>query len=114
MMRLPTLRATEASGDSWDDPEPDKLASLVRDLDEANRFLILERHDGPSLWQFYMQIYRNDDGSYAVEYRAGGPDSHFRAGVPTAERAAQVLTAWAADEPGWRDLLPWQAWADQP
>src|SRR5690242_19421243 len=76
MMRLPTLRATEASGDSWDDPEPDKLASLVHDLDETNRFLILERYDGPSLWQFYMQIYRNDDGTYTLEYRAGGPDSH--------------------------------------
>jgi hypothetical protein len=109
-MRLPRLRATEASGDSWDDPDDDKLTALVGDLDAGNRFLVVERHDRASVWQHYLQVYVSDDGAYAVEFREGGPERHFRAHTPDPVRAAKTLVAWASDDPAWKDGLTWQPW----
>lgn len=109
-MKLPTLRATEACGDSWDDPETEKIRELVLGRTPGNRFLIVERHDRTSLWQHYVQVYLNDDGSYDIEFREGGPQSHFRTrGVKPAE-AADIVVGWSADEGGWRDTLAWDHW----
>jgi hypothetical protein len=109
-MKLPTLRATEATGDSWDDPDADKLRDLIRELTPDNRFLVVERHDRISLWQHYMQVYLNDDASYDIEFREGGPQTHFRVQHTKADEAADVLVRWATDEKGWREALAWQRW----
>ena len=110
-MKLPTLRATEASGDSWDDPDEDKLRDLVRELTAENRFLVVERHDRTSLWQHYMQVYLNQDGTYDLEFREGGPQAHFRAQRVKPGDAADILARWSADETGWREALPWERWS---
>jgi hypothetical protein len=109
-MKLPTLRATEANGDSWDDPEPDKIRELVLERTPDNRFLVLERHDRTSLWQHYVQVYRNNDGSFDIEFREGGPQSHFRAQAVKPGEAADIVVGWSADESGWREALSWEVW----
>jgi hypothetical protein len=111
-MQLPRLRVTEANGDSWDDPEDDKIFDLVRDLGPDNRFLIVERHDRPSLWQHYMQVYLNDDSTFALEFRDGGPQAHYRAevGADARDLPAAIIVQWASDQTGWRDALPWKPW----
>src|SRR5215475_11445358 len=109
-MKLPTLRATEASGDSWDDPDEDKLRELVLERSPDNRFLIVERHDRTSLWQHYVQVYLAEDSTFDIEFREGGPQAHFRVrGVKPGE-AADVLARWSADENGWREALRWERW----
>jgi hypothetical protein len=109
-MKLPTLRATEATGDSWDDPEEDRLRDLLLGLAADNRFLVVERHDRTSLWQHYMQAYLNDDGTYALEFREGGPQAHYRVATVKPDRAVEIVLRWSADEPGWREALPWERW----
>jgi hypothetical protein len=109
-MKLPTLRATEATGDSWDDPDEDKLRELVRELTPDNRFLVVERHDRTSLWQHYMQVYLTDDASYDIEFREGGPQAHFRAQHVKPDETADILARWAADDGGWRGAVAWERW----
>jgi hypothetical protein len=108
-MKLPTLRATEANGDSWDDPETDKLRELVLGLTAGNRFLVVERHDRTTLWQHYVQVYLNDDGTYDIEFREGGPHAHFRAKRVKPDEAADSVLGWSADEGGWREAQTWEA-----
>lgn len=110
VMKLPTLRATEATGDSWDDPEEDKIRELVHGLTPDNRFLVVERHDRTSLWQYYMQVYLAEDASFDLEFREGGPQAHFRARHVKPDRAADILVRWSTDESGWREAVEWERW----
>ncbi|MEV6971014.1 hypothetical protein AB0M47_38520 [Hamadaea sp. NPDC051192] len=111
-MLLPRLRVTEADGDSWDDPSEEQLGALVDGLSADRRFLVVERHDRPSAWQHFIQAYREDDGTFRVEFREGGPEAHFEARTPDADQVRLVVTAWAFDLPGWRERLPWQVWRE--
>ncbi|MFH8605782.1 hypothetical protein ACH4B8_39595 [Streptomyces flaveolus] len=112
-MATPILRAIEWDGTSWDDPSDDRLHDLLADMSLTWRFVVVERLDLEPAGQHYMQVYLNDDLSYRVEYRDGGPDSHFHAHVPrthevlAVEPVAEVLQDWARGRPGWRGALPW-------
>jgi hypothetical protein len=108
-MKLPTLRATEANGDSWDDPETDKLRELVLGRTPDNRFLVVERHDRTTLWQHSVQVYLNDDGSFDIEFREGGPHSHFRTRHVKPDEATDIVLGWSADEGGWREAQTWDS-----
>ena len=57
-----------------------------------------------------MQVYREGDGTYAVEYREGAEDRHFEAVAADLRQVHQVLTAWAADSSGWREVFEWRHW----
>ncbi|MEU7876452.1 hypothetical protein [Dactylosporangium sp. NPDC049140] len=113
-MAEPTVRATDASGKTWDDPDATALHDALADLNLRWRFLIVSRLDREPAGQHYMQAYINDDWSYQVEYRDGGADRHFEAYVPPQnelvgpEPVARVLAAYAADRPGWRNALDWR------
>ncbi|MEW1721096.1 hypothetical protein [Streptomyces sp. NPDC093109] len=115
-MTKPVLRATEWDGTSWDDPSEVQLHDLLADMNLRWRFVIVERLDLEPAGQHYMQVYLNDDLSYQVEYREGGPDRHFQAHVPrehelfSLEPVADVLQDWAFGRPGWREALPWVPW----
>ncbi|MYQ40345.1 hypothetical protein B046DRAFT_01380 [Streptomyces sp. LamerLS-316] len=112
-MGTPVLRAIEWGGTQWDDPSAEKLHDLLADMSLTWRFVVVERLDLEPAGQHYMQVHLNDDLSYQVEYREGGPDRHFQAHVPTdhspfrVEPVADVLTAWAFGQPGRRDALTW-------
>ncbi|MFC5034655.1 hypothetical protein ACQFX6_32210 [Streptomyces sp. DSM 41987] len=112
-MGTPLLRAIEWDGTSWDDPSDDQLHDLLADMSLTWRFVVVERLDLEPAGQHYMQVYLNDDLSYQVEYRDGGPDRHFRAHVPrthevfSVQPVAEVLQGWAHGQPGWREALPW-------
>jgi hypothetical protein len=116
-MSTPVLHATEADGTSWDDPSEDQLHDLLADMSLNCRFVIVRRLDLEPADQHYMQVFLNDDLSYQVEYREGGPDSHFQAWVPRGhelfglEPVAKVLQDWAFGRAGWRAALPWLPWS---
>jgi hypothetical protein len=112
-MLLPRLRVTEADGDCWDDPSEEQLGELITGLDVDRRFLIVERHDRPSLWQHFIQAWFEDDRTYRVEFRDGGPEAHYQARAAEPEVVRRVVTAWAFDRAGWREALPWQPWTSE-
>lgn len=109
----PALRAIEWDGTPWDDPSEDQLHDLLADMSLTWRFVVVERLGPEPPGQHYMQVYLNDDLSYQVEYREGGPDRHFQAHVPagqgpfSVEPVAKLLQDWAFARPGWREALPW-------
>ncbi|MER5804919.1 hypothetical protein [Streptomyces mirabilis] len=78
-MATPVLRAIEWDGTSWDDPSDEQLHDLLADMSLTWRFVVVQRLDLEPVGQHYMQVYLNDDLSYRVEYREGGPDRHFHA-----------------------------------
>ncbi|MFE7332073.1 hypothetical protein ACFU8W_45840 [Streptomyces sp. NPDC057565] len=116
-MATPVLRAIEWDGTPWDDPSEEQLQDLLADMSLTWRIVVVERLDLEPAGQHYMRVYLNDDLSYQVEYREGGPDKHFQALVPrehsvfAVEPVAEVLQNWAFGRPGWREALPWTPWA---
>ena len=83
--------------------------ALLRDLvlrptwpSPESPFLILERED-----QHHIQAFLNDDATYQFEYRDGGPDAHFRFFTADCGLVADVMWAWATEDPSWRTAVPW-------
>ncbi|MGW2032098.1 hypothetical protein [Streptomyces sp. NPDC001356] len=115
-MTAPVIRAVEWDGTAWDDPSEDQLHGLLADMSLTWRVVIVERLDREPAGHHYMQVCLDDDLSYRVEYREGGPDRHFQARVPrehevfAVEPVAEVVRARAFDRPGWREALPWVPW----
>ncbi|WFR71246.1 hypothetical protein P9209_18805 [Prescottella defluvii] len=64
------------------------------------RFVVVRRLDLEPAGQHYMQVYLNDDMSYDVEYREGGPDRHFQALVPTNTRSSRWNSCRRCFRPG--------------
>ncbi|GAA4244357.1 hypothetical protein [Dactylosporangium darangshiense] len=108
----PVIRAIESSGATWDAPDRTTLARLLGDLNLTWRHLVLERCDLPGS-EHYLQIYLNNDFSYQVEFREGGAERHYRAHFPAQPEAGgtepllDLILAWSAAHPGWRDTLQW-------
>lgn len=119
-MRSPVLRATEADGTTWNDPSEEQLHDLLADMSLTWRYVVVVRLDLEPADQHYMQVHLNDDLSYQLEYREGGPERHFQAWAPRGhelfgvEPVARVLQDWACGRPGWREALPWVPWPAAP
>ena len=113
-MTDPKIRATDESGTVISDPSEVALHDLLADMNLSCRFVILDRLGSKPSGEYYMQAWLNDDFSYEVEYRDGGPDRHFGAHVPRQPEMvgpkpiAQLMLDWAHDRPGWRTALPWK------
>lgn len=103
------LRAETAGGRSYDAPDGALLLRLLGELGPGNQFLVVDRLDAPGA-EHYMQIYREVDGAYVIEYRAGAANRHYETVVGDVRTAYTMLTGWAADEPGWRDSCDWRQW----
>ncbi|WP_200953246.1 hypothetical protein [Agromyces sp. Root81] len=101
------LRASTESGETWDDPSEDLLFILLEDIEGGReQFLILERLSDASQ-QTYIQTIRNDDGSYCVERRDGGPDSHCTTNATDMRTAHAVISSWAFDLPAMAPPVVW-------
>jgi hypothetical protein len=113
---MPRIRAREWDGTTWDDPSAERLYDLIADMSLTFRFLVVERLDSPDSAQHYIQVHLNDDLSHTVEYREGGPDSHYTAHVPRrpepwgVEPLVEVVVSWASGDGAWRDALSWRKW----
>jgi hypothetical protein len=84
-----------APGDTYDDPSEDALFEILGDIEAGEAlWVIVERLDDPSR-QTYAQALRDKDGSYVVERRLGGPDTHEATREPDMRAAHRLLAAWA-------------------
>lgn len=87
------------------------VASIEHELDrlsERNWYAVLEDDD-----ERYVQVGlgRNagvSDGQFAVEYRDGGPERHFRHVTTSLDVVKSVFLGFAGNDDGWRDRLVWQ------
>jgi hypothetical protein len=103
------LRAETAGGRSYDAPNGALLLRLLGELGPGNQFLVVDRLDAANS-EHYMQVYREVDGTYVIEYRSGAANRHFETVATDLRTTFTVLTGWAADSPGWRDACDWRQW----
>jgi hypothetical protein len=93
------------SGASWDDPSEDLLFELLSDLEhQVELFFVVHRVGDDDV---YMQILRQEDHSYLMEYRDGDASSHFGAVCADKRLAHEVLVNWAFLSPDFRGDLVW-------
>ncbi|QBR94344.1 hypothetical protein EXE57_05960 [Nocardioides euryhalodurans] len=101
------LRATSESGDTLDHPSEDALFMMLVGVESGeSSYLIVDVLDDDS-GQTYAQTSRNDDGTYLVEYRDGGPDHHYGTTVDGMRAAHALIAAWAFQTPAWREMANW-------
>jgi hypothetical protein len=108
MTSEPVLRATAESGDVVDDPSEDALFEMFEDIEAGEGTYLIVDALQDQTGQRYVQVSRNDDGRYVVEYRDGGPERHFGTVAPDMRSAHALVTGWAFGLPGWRDSADWQ------
>ncbi len=104
----PVLRAMAESGDTIDDPSEDALFMMLENIEAGEGTYLIVDSLRDSTNQTYAQTSRNDDGTYIVEYRAGGPHHHYGTVAPDMRAAHALITGWAFDIPGWRDSATWE------
>ncbi|WP_405133896.1 hypothetical protein [Nocardia sp. NBC_01388] len=75
----------------------------VPELSAPGPYLIVE-----SAEQFYIQIYRHEDGRYDVEYRDGSPDRHFTVRIDDPHTVADLIWSWTLDDRSNFGVLDWQ------
>ena len=68
----------------------------------AEPFVIVSRTD-----QDYIQTYRHPDGDYQLEYRDGGPESHFVVHSADARLVADVMWSWVTGDARWQTMVEW-------
>lgn len=85
-------------------PTDAQLQSELADL-QNDAFLILSRTD-----EEYLQTYREEDGSFEVEYRDGSCDRHYRAESAGLDLQGlqRVFAAYFNGEPAWKASLSWE------
>jgi hypothetical protein len=77
------------------------LSQVLRDIQDGRYHWVNLARDG----EHYAQTFHDDDGTWAVEHREGGPDQHFAARTPDATLVDDLLWSWARDDGRWRALL---------
>lgn len=75
----------------------------VAGLSEPNPYLIVGRDA-----HRYIQTFRDEHGTYTVEYRDGGPDRHFGLQVADPGRVAGLIWDWTAGDRTRLDALNWE------
>ncbi|MFF2810446.1 DUF6891 domain-containing protein [Streptomyces sp. NPDC058000] len=101
------ITVTTESGPALARPSADELAALLRRLGaDGDHFAVVERIPGAD--HVFLQTWREGDGPFAVEYRDGGPDRHFRAECADADAVTDVFLAWARGPESWRTALDWR------
>lgn len=90
-----------------------RLPFLTRDLlselvvhpawpDPEAPYLIVDRAE-----QDFIQAWLGDDGTYQLEYREDGPESHFVVHTDDAAMVVNVMWAWTIQDPAWRTMVDW-------
>ncbi|WP_227984914.1 hypothetical protein [Nocardia spumae] len=75
----------------------------VAELAEPNPYLIVERAD-----HVYIQTYRDEPGSYLLEFRDGSPDRHFGIRLEDPAQVATLIWDWTAEDRSRLDTFDWE------
>jgi hypothetical protein len=77
------------------------LSQVLRDIQDGRYHWLNLSRDG----EHYAQTFHDDDGTWAVEHREGGPDQHFVARTADATIVDDLLWSWSRDDGRWRAML---------
>ncbi|MFI1994376.1 hypothetical protein [Actinoplanes sp. NPDC020271] len=99
---------TSAAGPDVPDPTPERIEQRIRELGEENHFLILERADGWFVQVGFGPAAGAEPGRYALEYREGHPDKHYRTETTDGEAAARLLTDFLAGDEAYKRRHVWR------
>ncbi|NEB17114.1 DUF6891 domain-containing protein [Streptomyces coelicoflavus] len=89
-----------------------ELRELVTRIGHAgDRFLVVQRI--PDIPDVFAQVWHEEGGEYRLEYRAAA-DAFFGTDLDDPHRAADLLTGWARQEPGWDAGVAWEPIAVPP
>jgi len=73
---------------------------------EDDHFLVVQRI--PDIPGHYVQVWHEHGGDYQLEHRCGGPATHRRVMLDSAERVARLMARWARQEPEWDAGTAWE------
>ncbi|WP_335931860.1 DUF6891 domain-containing protein [Streptomyces sp. PTD5-9] len=83
------------------------LFDLVRGIGgEDDRFLVVQRV--PDIPGHYVQVWHEHGGDYQLECRSGGPATHRRVMLGSADPVAGLMARWARQEPEWDAGTAWE------
>jgi len=100
-----TVTAETTNAGTYQVKTPAELERVVLRMSTKNPYVVVTRDDRAGFAQTHLG---DNKATVLVEYR-GGPRSMLnRAHLPR-EQAAQVLTGWAFDHPGWRRGISWES-----
>ncbi|UQA95865.1 DUF6891 domain-containing protein [Streptomyces halobius] len=103
---LPITVKTE-TGPVLSRPTAAELTTLLGRIGaDDDHFVVVERI--PEEAQRFVQTWREGARPFAVEYRDGGPDQHFRAETTDTGRVVAAFLDWARGVETWRTALDWQ------
>jgi hypothetical protein len=98
------LKLSTERGSLVFDPDLSSIREMLAGLDNRNWFAILDRPDG-----WYIQVGRvKGESQWALEYREGTADRHFRTEVPTLDGLAEVFYRFTTGDYGWQGSHTWQ------
>ncbi|BCY13942.1 hypothetical protein [Actinoplanes sp. L3-i22] len=105
---IPAFTLTSAAGPEVPDPTEKRIEQRIRRLGPDNHFLILERADGWFVQVGYGPAAGAEAGRYALEYREGAPERHYRTETPDLTEAARLLTDFLAGADTYKRRHTWQ------
>jgi hypothetical protein len=102
---------TSAQGQSYRDPDPDRVRRVVTKVSTDNYFAVLSRSDDWYVQVGYGERAGTRPGWYALERRDGVPDEHYRAEVTSIEDVIRAFVGFLHDDPTIPHRFPWQPYA---
>ena len=78
------------------DPDPETVEDAVRGLSAGNWFVILEAEPGRFVQAGLGAQAGADEGGFAVEYRDGSMERHYRSVLAEPEQVVSLFAAFAA------------------
>lgn len=101
------LRLESGDGGRAVEPGAGEIERQVRRLSPANWYARLEREEGTYVQAGLGRGAGAPDGKYALEYREGSPEQHYRALVDNLDDIAAAFTGFAGGEDGWKSARSW-------
>lgn len=101
------LRLEFCDGGVIDDPSPTELPGLLNLISDSNWYACLQGRPG---WFVQVGIGPRagaPDGQYAVEFREGTPDRHYRTVLGGLDEVASVFHGFATADQSWKDSVAW-------
>lgn len=102
-----TLRLESCDGGRAVGPGTGEIERQVRRLSPANWYAWLEREEGTYIQAGLGPSAGAPEGKYALEYREGSPEQHYRALADTLDDIAAAFTGFASGEDGWKSARNW-------
>lgn len=104
----PAFTLSSESLPTMPDPDARRVEWITGRLGADNRYVILERADGWFVQVGYGDVAGVPPGTYALEYREGSVDQHFRCQTAEREAGTRLLQDFLAGDEVWKRRHQWQ------